>query len=117
MKELLTRLDAILDGLAKPEDLTAEAVGLLAQEWDALMGRLEQLPESAAYQALSPGDKLYLRVWLQRILDRLPAVQGGLSAHKSDIARQLFSENRRFQAINSRYSAEFHGSSQLHQKA
>ncbi len=117
MKEILARLEAILDALAKPEELTAEAVGGLAREWDEEMVRLDHFPESGAFQALSPGDRLYLQVWLQRLLDRLPSVQALLVAHKSDVARQLFSENRRFQALNSRYSAEFQDISRLHQKA
>ncbi|MBF0400424.1 MAG: hypothetical protein HQL90_06615 [Magnetococcales bacterium] len=116
MRAILSQLEAILDRLAQPERLSAEEVGFLLRDWDTAMACLEGFPESAAAAALAPGEKLYLRVWLQRILERLPVVQDLLVVHKSDLAKQLFSENRRLKSLNSRYSAEFWGNSRLQQK-
>lgn len=117
MRAILSELDAILDKLAQAETLSAEEVGFLVRDWDAAILRLEQFPEGGDAVDLSPGERLYLRVWLTRILERLPVVQERLVAHKSHISKQLFSENRRLQSLNSRYSAEFWGTSRLHQKA
>ncbi|MEO5362018.1 MAG: hypothetical protein H7838_00120 [Magnetococcus sp. DMHC-8] len=114
MRAILAQLESILDRLAAPDRLTADEVGFLAREWDDTMTRLDHFPDS---DTLPPGEKLYLRTWLQRLLQRLPAVQEQLLLHKSDIAKQLFSENRRFQALNNRYSAEFWGTGTMHQKA
>lgn len=117
MRAILSQLDAILDKLTQAETLSAEEVGFLVRDWDAAIARLEQFPESALSADLSSGERLYLRVWLARILERLPVVQDLLVVHKSDISKQLFSENRRLQSLNSRYSAEIWGTSRLHQKA
>ncbi len=117
MKVILSRLEAILDRLSHPHLLTAEEVGFLAREWDETMDLLERFPDGAAFRALSAGDKLFLRTWLQRLLRRLPTVLNRLVAQKSDIAQQLFSESRRLQAMNQRYFAEFRGTGTLHQKA
>ncbi|MEO5339755.1 MAG: hypothetical protein H7837_04440 [Magnetococcus sp. MYC-9] len=117
MKEILSRLESILDRLTEPERLTAEEVGVLAQEWDVHLALLDAFPEGDIYRRLPAGERLYLRVWLQRIQERLPAVQELLTAHKSELAQQLFSENRRFRAINSRYSADTWSGATLHQGA
>ena len=114
MKGILSRLDALLDRLAAPDRLGVEESTLLVQEWDETMLHLENFPDSAEFSLLSGGDKLYLRIWLQRLLRRLPTVQAGVLAHKSALAKQLFSENRRFNALNSRYAA---GGATLHQRA
>ncbi|MBF0461884.1 MAG: hypothetical protein HQL87_10850 [Magnetococcales bacterium] len=117
MRTVLLHLDAILDRLTKAEQLSAKEVGFLVREWGEAMARLERFPDSEAFRVLPAGEKLYLRVSLQRIIDRLPAVQHLLLTHKSDVAKQLFSEKRRFQALNSRYSAAFQGEGTLHRKA
>ena len=114
MRAVLLHLEAILDRLTTPDALSATEVGFLAREWDEAMARLEGFP---AGEALPAAEKLYLRVALQRIIQRLPAVQDLLVAHKSDMAQQIFSEKRRFQALNSRYSSAFQGLSTMHRKA
>ncbi|MBF0162242.1 MAG: hypothetical protein HQL88_08130 [Magnetococcales bacterium] len=117
MKSILARLDLLLDRLSMPERLGVEEGASLLQEWDETMALLEHFPETTAFACLPAGERLYLQVWLQRIQQRLPAVQSGLLAHKSELAKQLFSENRRFQSLNSRYAADTGGSATLHQGA
>lgn len=115
MRSVLAHLERILERLASPESLEAEEVGYLAQDWDAAMLQLEQFPEGDASEALPPSEKIYLRVRLQRIIDKLPEVQARLVAHKSSVAQQLFTENRRLRSLHTRYAASFGGTSRLHQ--
>ena len=117
MRTVLAHLERILERLSTPESLEAEEVGFLAQDWDAAMLRLEQIPEEAAFAALPESEKIYLRVRLQRLMQKMPAVEALLIAHKSAVAQQIFTENRRFQSLHSRYRASFGGTSQLQQKA
>lgn len=117
MRATLSHLERILERLSAPESLEAEEVGHLAQDWDAAMLLLERFPDGAAFRALSPSEKIYLRVRLERIIQRMPDVQAMLIAHKSVVAQQIFTENRRFQSLQSRYAASFGGTSRLRQKA
>ena len=76
MRDVLARLEKILDRLSVAESLTAEEVGLLAHDWDAAMGALEKVPhQEAAAQALPTSERIYLRVRLERIIKRVPEVQ------------------------------------------
>uniref|UniRef100_UPI00187D1BED hypothetical protein n=1 Tax=Candidatus Magnetaquicoccus inordinatus TaxID=2496818 RepID=UPI00187D1BED len=116
MRVILSNLETILDRLLDPSRLSAEEVGFLAREWEEGMVALEQIPE-AEMAAVSAGERLYLRTWLQRLVQRMPEVQAALLAHKAEVAAQLFSENRRVKALNSHYAVESHRSSQWSQKA
>lgn len=116
MRDVLSHLERILSRLATPDSLGAEEVGHLTQDWDAAMLLLEHFPEDEAFHALPPSEKIYLRVRLQRLMQKVSEIQALLVAHKSDIARQIFTENRRFQSLQSRYAASFDGTSRLHQK-
>ena len=116
MRTLLSQFETILDRLSSPESLEAEEVGHLAQDWDVAVQRLEQLSADKALETLPESERIYLRVRLQRIIQRMPEVQALLVAHKSAVARQIFTENRRFQSLHNRYIASFGGTSRLHQK-
>ncbi|MBF0183676.1 MAG: hypothetical protein HQM06_04690 [Magnetococcales bacterium] len=116
MRAILTRMETILDRLHDPGRLSAEEVGFLAREWDEEMTTLEQLP-AAAMQDASAGERLYLRTWLHRLMQRLPEIQAALQAHKAEVAAQLFSENRRNRALHSHYAVESARPSQWSQKA
>ncbi|MBF0429338.1 MAG: hypothetical protein HQL94_10480 [Magnetococcales bacterium] len=116
MRSILTRLETILSRLLDPSRLSAEEVGFLAREWDEGMVALEQFP-AADLERCSAGERLYLRTWLQRLLQRMPEVQAVLIAHKADVAAQLFSENRRVKALHSHYAVESSRPSQWSHKA
>ena len=116
MRAILTRLETILNHLLDPSRLSAEEVGFLAREWDESMVALEQLSE-AELARCSAGERLYLRTWLQRLMQRMPEVQAVLVAHKAEVAAQLFSETRRVKALNSRYAVESSRPSQWSKKA
>ena len=117
MRTVLSQLERILDRLSAPESLEAEEIGFLAQDWDAAVLRLEQIPEEAGFALLPESEKIYLRVRLQRLMQKMPAIEALLITHKSAVAQQLFTESRRFQSLHSRYLAGFDGTSRLQQKA
>lgn len=116
MREVLASLERILERLLTPESLAAEEVGFLVQDWDSAMLLLETFPDGEGVGALVPSERIYLRVRLERIMKKVPDVQAVLVAHKSAVAQQIFTENRRFQSLHSRYIASFGGTSNLRQK-
>ena len=116
MRDILAHLERILERLSTPESLEAEEVGHLAQDWDSAMLQLENFPNGEVFRGLAPSEKIYLRVRLERVIKKLPDVQALLVAHKSAVAQQIFTENRRFQSLHSRYVASFGGTSKLHHK-
>lgn len=117
MKDILAHLERILERLSTPESLEAEEVGYLAQDWDHAILQLEAFPQGEAFKKLSSSERLYLRVRLERIMERTPEIEALLVTHKSAIAQQIFTENRRFQSLHSRYLASFDGTARMHHKA
>lgn len=101
MDAALTHLERILDRLSNPEKLQSDEVGFLAREWDTAVARLQTLvargPKSPARQRLRPR--------LAQVIQRMSEVEEKLTRHKSAVARQLFSENRRFQALRRGYKS------------
>lgn len=102
MKNALIQLETILDRLANPEALEAEELGHLVRDWDTAIRKLDAFPED---NTLSTSEKAPLRFRLKRIIQRVPDIQSLLIQNKSDIAKRLFSENRRFKALSNGYGA------------
>ncbi|MEO5331951.1 MAG: hypothetical protein H7839_07990 [Magnetococcus sp. YQC-5] len=100
IQTLLSRLNAILDQLGSPETLSGEDVGRLVAEWEMEMGRLEAYT-SRFPEGVTPGDGT--REGMVRFVARIAEVQPILVQHKSEIADQLFSENRRVHALRRGY--------------
>ncbi|MBF0427953.1 MAG: hypothetical protein HQL94_03455 [Magnetococcales bacterium] len=114
IEETLLRLHAIMDRLSEPQPLSGEDIAELVQAWDVDMGSLEshvdRFPES-----ITSGDGT--REKIVEFVHRIAEVQPILVRHKSEIAEQLFSENRRVQSMRSGYGAAIRGSGMLNHKA
>ena len=102
VQTMLRHLDDILDRLSAPEDLEPKDLKKLAQRWDEATARLDKLVET---ERPNPRQRDLNRARLKQIIGRLPDVQKALASHKSDVARQLFSENRRFQSLRKGYGS------------
>lgn len=114
IQEILTRLEAILERLALPGGLSGDEVAGLSQAWDVDMTRLES--HASRFPAgVTPGDGTRER--MQRFVARIHEVQTQLSLHKSEIADQLFSENRRMQSLRRGYGVLTNGAGLLSHKA
>ncbi|MBF0179853.1 MAG: hypothetical protein HQM03_07490 [Magnetococcales bacterium] len=98
--ELLFRLEGLLDRLAEPERLDGEDVGEVMAQWDEDMAALEALTAKFP-DGVTPGDGTRER--LTRFVKRIAEVQPELVKHKSEVADQLFAENRRMQSLRRGY--------------
>ena len=97
MEQILTKLEGILNSLSDPARLEGGELALLNSKWNH---SIAQLKDAMARGHATPKKELpRLRKRLENILARMPEVQALLINHKSDVADQLFSENRRVQAI------------------
>lgn len=112
--ELLTRLDLLLNRLATPEEIDADALDELMAAWDREMARLEELTARFP-DGVTPGDGTRER--LTRFVRRMAEIQPVLMRHKSEVADQLFSENRRVQALRRGYGTAMGGATLFHHKA
>ncbi len=99
----LRELEEILDRLSDPGPLEAADLEVLARSWDETTARLDQLVEAEPTADSRQCD--LDRARLKRLIQRLPDVQRSLATHKSEVARQLFSENRRFKNMRSGYGS------------
>ncbi|NGZ05625.1 MAG: hypothetical protein G8237_04650 [Magnetococcales bacterium] len=111
--EIVQRLDGLLDRLAAPEGLDAEALAGLMVVWDREMVQLERFT-SRFPEGVTPGDGTRER--LTRLVGRIQEIQPVLMRHKSEVADQLFSENRRVQALRRGYGAAVQGSRLFHHR-
>lgn len=100
IQTLLSRLNSILDQLTCPDSLSGEDVGRLVAEWDMEMGRLEAYTNRFP-EGVTPKDGT--REGIVHFVARIAEVQPILLLHKSEIADQLFSENRRVHALRRGY--------------
>ena len=116
IESTLGELGRVLDRLTEPEELAAEELAQLARVWDVAAERLDRLAEAAGGRG-DPRLRDLNRARLKQLIQRLPEIQERLSRHKSDIARQLFSENRRFQSLRSGYGAASRGSRHFSRQA
>ncbi|MEO5346173.1 MAG: hypothetical protein H7834_07325 [Magnetococcus sp. YQC-9] len=114
LSELLLRLNDLLDRLSAPESLDADDLSEMMRVWDRDMGELEVLTARFP-DGVTPGDGTRER--LVRFVKRIAEVQPLLLHHKSEVADQLFSENRRVQALRRGYGAEVGGTTLFHHKA
>ncbi|MBF0191431.1 MAG: hypothetical protein HQL99_09900 [Magnetococcales bacterium] len=114
MIDIVARLNALLDQCAAPETLSAAQFDGLMKAWDAGMAELERFTDRFP-DGVTPGDGTRER--LNRLVQRINAVQPILLRHKSEVADQLFSENRRVQSLRRGYGAAAQGSRLFHQRA
>ncbi|MBF0628178.1 MAG: hypothetical protein HQL91_08140 [Magnetococcales bacterium] len=112
--DILQRLHALLDQCAAPEVLSGEELAVLMGEWDREMIRLESFTDHFP-DGVTPGDGTRER--LNRLVKRINEVQPVLVRHKSEVADQLFSENRRVQALRQGYGAVVNGPSLFRHQA
>ena len=95
MEEVLKRLEELLDVMSAPGHLDEALLKTLPDAWSEAVDALTKTVENRDPNTdLSPW-----RERLERVIQRMPQVQAQLAEHQSDIARQLGSENRRFQAF------------------
>jgi hypothetical protein len=97
MEHILTELENTLDALSRPAGLEGDELSSLNNKWVRTITRLKEL--LAKKQQTSKQDAPRLRQRLEKILARMPEIQSLLTKHKSEIADQLFMENRRIQAV------------------
>jgi hypothetical protein len=116
MEQILTELESILDSLSNPAQLEGGELSLLNSKWILSISRLKEVMgrDRSAMKAEVPK----LRRRLEIILARMPEIQAQLINHKSEVADQLFSENRRVQAIRQGgYGALVKRPQLIHQRA
>ncbi|MBF0271224.1 MAG: hypothetical protein HQL98_03975 [Magnetococcales bacterium] len=111
---IVARLNAVLDQCATPEMLSAQQFDGLMRVWDVGMAELESLTDRFP-DGVTPGDGTRER--LNRLVKRINEVQPILLRHKSEVADQLFSENRRVQSLRQGYGAAAQGSRRFHHRA
>lgn len=111
---IVQRLDALLDQFATPETLSGEQLAALVGAWDTGMEQLEALT-SRFPDGVAPGDGTRER--LIRLVERINEIQPVLVRHKSEVADQLFSENRRVQSLRRGYGAVVNGPGLFHHRA
>ncbi|MBF0295383.1 MAG: hypothetical protein HQL96_09360 [Magnetococcales bacterium] len=114
LPELLWRLESLLDRLAAPERLDGEEVGEMIALWDEEMAALEAITARFP-EGVTPGDGTRER--LIRFVKRIDEVQPELVRHKSEVADQLFAENRRVQSMRRGYGVMAADSGFWRQKA
>ena len=116
MNQILTELENILDALSNPAQLEGGELSLLNTKWVRAISHLKTYMSKNAPQAKKDIPKLRQR--LERILARMPEIQELLLDHKSEVADQLYVENRRVQAIRQAgYNAMSKRTTLLHQRA
>lgn len=111
---IIQELDEILDRLQLPEELDADQLAALMSAWDQGMARLEPFTQRFP-DGVAPGDGTRER--LTRLVKRIQEIQPLLMRHKSEVADQLFSENRRVQALRRGYDAVVRDSGLFHHRA
>ncbi|MBF0380376.1 MAG: hypothetical protein HQL69_05115 [Magnetococcales bacterium] len=97
MEHILTELENILEALSRPAGLEGDELSSLNNKWVRTITRLKEI--LAKKQQPPKKDASRLRMRMEKILARMPEVQSLLIQHKSEIADQLFLENRRVQAV------------------
>ncbi|MBF0444292.1 MAG: hypothetical protein HQL68_01780 [Magnetococcales bacterium] len=97
MEHILTELENILEALSRPAGLEGDELSSLNNKWVRTITRLKEI--LAKKQQTPQKDVSSIRQRLEKILARMPEIQSLLNKHKSEIAEQLFMENRRVQAV------------------
>jgi DNA repair ATPase RecN len=97
MEHILTELENILEALSRPAKLEGDELSSLNNKWVRTITRLKEV--LAKKQQTLKKDAPRIRQRLEKILVRMPEIQSLLNKHKSEIAEQLFMENRRVQAV------------------
>jgi hypothetical protein len=116
MEQVLTELEIVLDALSNPARLEGEELALLSGRWVLSISRLKEVMSKKPNAERR--DLPRLRKRLEIILARMPEVQTLLINHKTEVADQLFSENRRVQAIRQGgYGALVNRPQLIHQRA
>jgi hypothetical protein len=116
VEKILTELEGILDSLSDPAKLEGGELSLLNSKWVHAIARLNSI--MAQKVTVPRKDMPKLRKRLETILARMPKIQIQLSDHKSEVADQLFLENRRVQAIRQGgYNVLSKRSQLIHQRA
>ncbi|MBF0367977.1 MAG: hypothetical protein HQL52_00820 [Magnetococcales bacterium] len=95
MEKTITTLERLFEQLNDLESLESAEIDKIAGEWNSAM---EKLTQKSASHVRGAGDA-QLRERLTAIMKRLPDVQEGLEKSKSQVARQIFAEKRRFNTI------------------
>lgn len=104
MEKILARLESLLDRLADPAQLDAEAVDSVNQEW---MAAMQWFGAFSAEDLAEAGEQIPgLRERIAAIRDRLPQVEAVLLHHKDEISAQLVSGNRRMQSLRMGYGQD-----------
>ena len=97
MERILTELESVIESLSNPADLDGEELSFLNEKWNLAISHLNEVI------ALNPhilgASEPDLRPRLEQVIASLPEVQELLLSHKSEVAAQLFLENRRIKAI------------------
>ncbi|MBF0177737.1 MAG: hypothetical protein H7833_21335 [Magnetococcus sp. DMHC-1] len=96
MDDTLDRLEQLLNLMAKPDEIEMDRLMCLTGEWEGVVQLL--LLESRVRSHLAE-DKVRWRVRLEGLLARLPEIHAGLVAYQSEVAAQLYAENRRVQSL------------------
>ncbi|MBF0624259.1 MAG: hypothetical protein HQL82_05575 [Magnetococcales bacterium] len=104
MDQFIQRLEALLDRMADPEKLSAEELATLPGEWERAVQRLSLAAEAFAGEDVHK--KRPFRERLEALMARLPAIQEGLTRYQDEVARQLYAENRRVQAMRQYQSGQ-----------
>ncbi|MBF0137814.1 MAG: hypothetical protein H7833_04310 [Magnetococcus sp. DMHC-1] len=96
MDDTLDRLEKLLDLMARPDQIEDERLSSLTEEWE---GVVQLLLLESQVKTNRATDKVRWRERLDGLLRRLPDIQSGLTAYQSEVAEQLYAENRRLQSL------------------
>ncbi|MBF0283638.1 MAG: hypothetical protein HQL51_04175 [Magnetococcales bacterium] len=110
-QRLLKQLEALLPLMEHPETLEDDLLENLPLVWQQAVDDLEQLDREGLLIKEDPA----LRSRLEAVLQRLPTALEAVRALQSDIAQQLFSENRRMKSLRA-YGSGLNPEQLLHRK-
>ncbi|MBF0447584.1 MAG: hypothetical protein HQL67_05225 [Magnetococcales bacterium] len=119
MEQVVAELERILALLAAPAALGGEQLALLNGQWVLAISQLQRLSsEESDGSFVADAEKSDLSQRLQTIISQLPEVTTLLQNHKSEVAGQLFTENRRVLVMRQGgYDALVRRPQLLHQRA
>ncbi|MBF0154864.1 MAG: hypothetical protein HQL64_14075 [Magnetococcales bacterium] len=97
MDDTLDRMEQLLNLMAEPDKVEVDRLASLSREWE---GVVQLLLLESRVETYSADDRRRWRDRLEGLMQRLPDIQTGLLTYQSEVAVQIYAENRRSASLS-----------------